>query len=113
MIVKQPKEARWRDLVALLREKCPTALPLRVRVRARVLIDGEEHAGAQWTARDRKDRPVRLEIAVAEASWAVMKDTLLHEWAHALSDPLGTARRKHGIRWGCAMSRVYSAAVEP
>ena len=50
---------------------------------------------------------IEMEAAISEGD---RKDTLVHEWAHALS--WGEEKEHHGPAWGCALSKCYRVAVE-
>lgn len=98
---------RFRRLVRHLRKQVPPRLPVRVYLRDR-LPDG--HVGECWRV-DYNGRGHHFVIVVTRRSWDVMKDTLLHEWSHALAPWRGNGAPDHGPEWGLAMSKVYSAAV--
>lgn len=102
---------KFRELVAVLRDRLPPVLPVRVYLRDVVEDDAY---GLCWLAR-KNSKPSHFVIVIRRfAAWAVIKDTLLHEWAHAIawSEAHDTVE-DHGPEWGLAMSRVYQEAVEP
>lgn len=101
---------KFHALVALLRKNLPPILPVRVYLRDRLENDAQ---GYCWLAR-KNDRPTHFTIQVLRrASWALVKDALLHEWAHALAwSEAHNVVDDHGPEWGLAVSRVYQAAVQ-
>ncbi len=95
-----------RDAAALLRQKCPAPLPVRI-LRPKLSSD---HAG--WCSlRDAtKTLPNRFQIEICKTvSHGTAIFVLIHEWAHALS---WDEDRRHGDRWGKAYARCWRAVFE-
>lgn len=100
------KFSSYRQLVSILKKKCPPAYPITVR-RTKITsqLDGD-------CSLDKKQFKIRISNALSESS-AI--DTLLHEWAHAIawnhlhdSMDWGTfEERIHDASWGVAYSEVY------
>lgn len=96
----------YRQLVSILKKKCPPAYPVKVR-RTKITsqLDGD-------CALHKKQFTIRISNELSESS-AI--DTLLHEWAHAIawnhlhdSMDWGTfEERIHDASWGVAYSEVY------
>ncbi len=91
----------------ILRAKCPPLWPVYVR---RVAINGKWGEAQLW----KDPRPhfrIKLDPTLDSERLA---EVLMHEFAHCLA---WTSEhpdfRDHGVEWGIAMSRVYSALVEP
>ncbi len=86
----------YRRVIKLLTAKCPPATPVKVRrVRTPKDIDGDcDHRPTYFYVR------INRTLSEHEAI-----DTLLHEWAHALS--WHTSGDDHNVEWGKAYSRVY------
>lgn len=100
---------RFREMVSILRAALPPILPVRVYLRRSV----ESGAyGACWLVHGSDGRPSHFTIAIRKSSWAVVRDSLLHEWAHAIAwSEAHDVIDDHGPEWGLAMSRVYQAAI--
>lgn len=98
------KYRAYKQLVSILKKKCPAAYPVSVR-RAKM-----KDAGGCWL--ENKKFYIQINQNLAEAT-AI--DTLLHEWAHArawnhLHDSLDWVefeKRSHDASWGVAYSEVY------
>lgn len=95
----------YRQLVSILKKKCPPAFPVSVRRVKLTNLDGDCTLG-------KKQFFIRINRELNESS-AI--DTLLHEWAHARAwnyfyDSLDWAefeKRIHDASWGVAYSEVY------
>lgn len=106
----------FRGVLAGLREYCPAAMPVVVRTSR--LSDGTLGHCARRNARF----VISLNAAMSEH---IAIDTLLHEWAHALSWSLVLDRlsrqealapgdfqdASHDEAWGCAYSRVWRVYI--
>ncbi len=105
------------DTLADLRQMCPAAMPVVVRMaRLADTILGE-------CIRRRKRFVIRLNDQMGE-NQAI--DVLLHEWGHALAwnysldrlsrtpgiDPAEFEQASHDEAWGCAYARVWRAHLE-
>lgn len=103
-------DAQFRAAVSELRKMVPTLLPVRVYLRDSL----EGNALGLASLKKSGGRAKHFVIEVKRASWQVMKDTLLHEWAHCLAWQEGNEfYEDHGPEWGLAMSRVYQLMVSP
>ena len=95
----------YKQLVSILKKKCPLAFPVSVRRVKLAHLDGDCSLG-------KKKFFIRISRDISEAS-AI--ETLLHEWAHArawnhLHDSLDWREfeeRSHDASWGVAYSEVY------
>lgn len=95
----------YKNLVSVLKKKCPVAYPVSVRRVKMVDRDGD-------CSLHKKKFYIRISKELCELS-AI--DTLLHEWAHALAwnhlhDALDWEefeQRSHDASWGVAYSEVY------
>lgn len=101
----------FRQMVAKLRREAPPLLPVRVYVRDRL-------AGKAWGCATlmvcERNKPRRFVIDVRKSSLAMMRDTLLHEWAHALTWAEGAdVGTDHGDPWALAYGRCYRILIEP
>ena len=100
-----------RRVAAKLRRTVPPLLPVSVYVRRQVYESGEKLWGKADLSREGTRDKFR--IYVTKSHPQIMRDTLLHEWAHCLAWEAGTVTfGDHGPAWGLAMSRVYSAMVD-
>lgn len=99
-----------RKLVGVLREQAPPLLPVRVYVRAK--LDGDWQGAT--SLRFSGGRPTHFVIEIRKSVAAVMRDTLMHEWAHAIAWREGHETVcDHDPEWALAYSRVYQIVVEP
>jgi hypothetical protein len=106
---------KYRDALRALRIEVPLGVPVRVR-----LSHNRRAQSFGWCGlMSRRGRPAGFTITVS--TWIrgrrctpeEMRDTIVHEWAHARSDTCCTAQvDSHGPEWGLAMSPCYQAAVE-
>ena len=113
--VRRPNWRIFPVVLAGLRQHCPAAMPVVVRM--------------SWLPSDTLGRCARRKSRFVVALNAAMNehdavDTLLHEWAHALSWHLVLDRlsqvldsqadfeqASHDELWGCAYSRVWRAYI--
>jgi len=114
--LSRPHWGAFRSVLAGLRKHCPAAMPVIVRT-SRLRDDTLGRC-----ARRKSRFVIMLNSALIEHE-AV--DTLLHEWAHALSwhlvldrlakdpalDPEVFQKASHDELWGCAYSRVWRAYI--
>lgn len=107
-------DRRFRRLVRLLRRKCPPLLPVRVYLREGIIDPTDRKVvGLSWLE-SWNDVPHHFVIVCRRRCWDVIKDTLIHEWAHPLAWQVGHAKhlsKQHGPEWGLAFARVYTVAV--
>lgn len=101
----------FRRLVQKLRREAPPLLPVRVYERDAV---GDNLWGLTSLMVDHRNKPLRFVILVRKSSPTMMADTLMHEWAHALTWHEGThAPTDHGDQWALAFGRCYRILIEP
>jgi hypothetical protein len=98
---------KWRKTVAWLKRNFPAKVPVHVR-RCALSVCGhtfgwtDTKSCAQLTIKVRKGMCPRCQI-----------DTLLHEWAHALTWFGADAEYEdHGPEWGVAYARIYRLFCE-
>jgi hypothetical protein len=92
-----------RSLIRLLRRDAPPLLPIRVYVRDKV---GDGWLGATTVKYDERDRPKHFMVEIRKSVGAVMRDTVLHEWAHAVAWREGHETVcDHDPEWALAYSR--------
>jgi hypothetical protein len=92
------------DLEALATQ-CPLGAPAEIR-----LVDLGT-LGAWGRTEWLQDRGC-WSLLLAESDEPVLRDTLIHEWAHALvSKAGGPLEDSHGPFWGVAYARCYRAVV--
>ena len=94
------------DIKALarrLRELAPPLLPVRVHVR------DELDAWGYANLRRVKGRANNFSVEIKRTHRQIMRDTLIHEWAHCLAWREGELVEDHGPEWGLAMSAIYTA----
>lgn len=103
---------RFRDMVALLRDRVPALLPVRVYLRASL---PENVWGWTELKHSADGKASHFVIAVRRhQSWVVIRDTLLHEWAHAIAWRLEHETVcDHDPEWGLALSRCYQETIQP
>lgn len=103
------KEVRG-TLLALLR-KLEEGLPLPHKVLLRVvrLKDCYGTCELRDTARDGRHFLINISPpeTVTYESLYVCQETLLHEYAHALSWNMASTEGGHGEGWGCAYAAIY------
>jgi hypothetical protein len=102
-------EQKLRRDVALLKEMCPLLLPVRVYRRPLKLCLG--YTSLRF---DKNGHPSHFVIHLDKAmSWDALWQTLIHEWAHALSWIEGETICDHDPAWALALARIYQETVEP
>lgn len=105
------KHADAQKLIAQLREHLPPLLPVRVYFRD---LKAAGFLGTTTIMFTWDGAPKHFNIAVDKSlSWDLMRQTIMHEWAHALAWAQGRAILDHDPEWGLAMSRVYQEIIEP
>ena len=97
-----------REYLRTLRVVLPPILPVRVRVTRMA----EDDQGECQLVRPKASGPyfvIRISKALdAEA----LVHVLTHEWAHALAwQSDATTLRDHGVEWGIAYARVWTALI--
>lgn len=99
---------KFKQVIARLRENCPTDVPVQVRVRC---LRKHKLYGSCTTYRDNAGHLSKAVIDITkglDVSTAI--DTLLHEWAHVLDiEKNGPSREEHRNSWGIAYARVWRA----
>jgi hypothetical protein len=114
--LRRPGWTIFRTVLAGLRKHCPAAMPVVVRT--------------SWLSSDTLGRCARRKSRFVIALNANMNEhdaveTLIHEWAHALSwnlaldrlsrqdsvDPRDFQEASHDEAWGCAYSRVWRVYI--
>lgn len=92
---------KWRRMLRWLRDAHPARHPVRVERRPRTQRKKELCGYCEF--RD------KFYIFVDRRQvWALQIDTLLHEWAHALTWH-GNDDDDHGPEWGLAYAKLYRA----
>lgn len=96
-------------MVNTLREEMPPLLPVRVYIREKV---GDGWLGGTWL-RFKDDKPSHFVIEIKKTHHLIMRDTLMHEWAHAVAWREGHMTVcDHDPEWAIAYSRIYQLIVE-
>lgn len=94
-----------------LRKKAPAKLPVRVVFRKGLRHEGEKAYGCTGLAIDLRTRRSEFLIEIdQDIGEPVACDTLIHEWAHAVS--WQADKSSHGAAWGVAYARCYRICVE-
>lgn len=98
------KNIAFRSLVRLLRDRCPTLVPVRVR---RVPL--QKCLGDCVPVWDEKGRLKHFSIRIHSGmSLELQRQILIHEWAHAVAWVDGhECVDDHDEMWGIAYSRCY------
>lgn len=98
-----PKQAKkLKRTLKLLRTRAPSKVPVRVRFNVKL-------PKPLWGETERLDKG--FVIRLAPGPYAVVKETLVHEWAHVLSWPW-TVKHFHNKAFGKAYSVAYCAGYE-
>ena len=113
----------FRRTLRALRAECPMSLKVRVRVRRTGRRHADELFG--WVSESRDGRHLNLTIRdwvrpraeggrLRRQLAAEVRETLVHEWAHAMAwTPEGHPNTTdHDAAFGIAYSRAYGAVVE-
>lgn len=100
----------FQQIVKRLRRDLPPLLPVRVYVRDQV---GEGWLGAT-DLKFKGRKPTHFVVEVRRGHPQVMRDTLMHEWAHAVAWRHGHETVcDHDPEWALAYARIYQHIVEP
>lgn len=105
-----------KELVVRLREELPPLLPVRVYIRDYISAPGVTTVTSWLGACSLKlkdDKPSHFVIEIVKGNQQLMIDTLMHEWAHAISwrhNRLTVS--DHDPEWALAYSRVYQLLIE-
>lgn len=116
---------RLLSYLRVLRDECGTAGDLPVAVAfSRTPYNGRNGLAWCYLKRDAKGRPRSYRIVIRttvadetypgarRATFTELRDSLIHEWAHAMSwteNSDDRSRGDHGPEWGVAFSRAYQA----
>ena len=92
--MKLTVDSKWRRTLAWLRREFPTAKKVRVRQ-----LDIKDQGTCDYINH-------RFEIEVKKQCYRLRIDTLLHEWAHALTW-FGNDGDAHGSEWGLMYAQLY------
>ncbi len=87
-------DSKWRKTLAWLRREFPLGKKVRIRQ-----LDMEDQGECDYIKH-------RFEITVKRQCLNLRMDTLLHEYAHALTW-FGNDEDPHGSEWGLAYARLY------
>ncbi len=106
----EPGTRKFREclvsVLEYLQEELPCSYPARVRI---MQLEGEY---GYCDVRKNKDGEHYFLIVVCKGmDFLLSKDTLLHEYAHALCWESCPDEEPHGPEWGVAFSRVYRTAI--
>lgn len=114
---KKALERQYRTRIRALRAECPTAMGYPVEVR-RTSVPGPEYGWCDMRDDGESFRIVlRTHVKVNGEVRAVtegeMRETLIHEWAHAMSwTPEHHSFADHDAAWGVRYAQAYNAVVE-
>jgi hypothetical protein len=107
----------YRNALRALRIECPINVPVRVR-----LSHNPRSKYFGWcVGMRRKGKLIGFAITVCtrfkgrNVTAEEFRDTIVHEWAHALSDTRCYSDGRvadHGPEWGVAFSSCYQAVIE-
>ena len=95
------------DILNYLQEELPCACPVRIR-----LVALKTEYGYCDLKRPKKGKRHFLIVLCKGMDFLLAKDTLLHEYAHAVCWFSCPEMEPHGAEWGLAFSRVYQAAID-
>lgn len=101
----RPKTLRQKvkTLVNALQAKCPTLWPVHLDYTSRTVKELKCYGMTDFK---KKPKPYfKIDIA-SDMVWPMMKDTLIHEWAHAVCWD-GGGFSDHSALWGVAFARCY------
>ena len=98
-------DSKWRRALAWLRRKFPPPRPVRVRRASLPPEEGSKVFGE--TVNGGRQYTIKIE---GRQSWPLIRDTLLHEWAHILTWN-GNDTDDHGEEWGLQYARIYREYV--
>lgn len=114
--MKKSAQLAWRRALRALRAECPPLLPVKVRLLPGPCPD------FGWTTLSSDGAQFNIVVArklrsgreTHECSKYELVDTLMHEWAHALTwnGLLDGDLETHTPEWGVAFARCYQAAVQ-
>jgi len=100
----------WRYMIRQLKKNFNPGVPVTVRTCR--MKDSGDSAGLM-----RQGRMVGILIRVGNVRcWSCRRDTLLHEWAHAMEWSAhwhdGSPKKEHGETWGVWYAKIYSHITE-
>lgn len=102
----------WRRAVRDLRSHCPTRKPVKVYV--------VRMAAGEWGEWRQRKATHAIEISSTlfrlkeDPDLCMARETLVHEWAHALCSEAGHLRESndHTARWGLCYAEAYNAVFD-
>jgi hypothetical protein len=114
-MISNPPTKVWRRWIAELREKCPTDGPVRVvrrKLKSFVVAGVTKGLCGYCLGVDQGEGDGYLIVVNSSLSRPMQQETLLHEWAHALSgraQKIAGEENHHGPLWGLAYAAVSRA----
>jgi len=99
-------ETKWRRLLPWLRKNFPARYPVRIR---RVATGELSNDDGDCDLFDWQNKRNAIEFRIRinrNRSWSLVRDAVLHEWAHALSW-FTPGREPHSAEWGVAYAELY------
>lgn len=100
------KTKSFRKFLTILRERCPTIVPVRVR-----RVDMKGALGDCGPVYDDQGRLSHFSIRIPKsAPWQLQWQVLIHEWAHARTWREGETCDDHDEAWGLEYAHIYREA---
>lgn len=101
----------------ILRERCPVKLPIRVVWSNRMVVSEGKPIAGMIEFIDLDDERFSNEdhyliTVYARQNRSNLRETLCHEWAHAMSWDEVPGDQDHGFAWGNAYRKCYQAVIE-
>ena len=97
------RKQKWLRTLSWLRREFPTHFPTTVR--SRVIKSGND--GDTWSS----DKSYLI-VVNRKKSYSVRIDTILHEWAHAMTVISGDHSKDHSPAWGVYHAEIYRKFFE-
>jgi len=97
-------------LVKALRKYCPTDMPVKITVKDMVSLAGQLERNGHSHYELNVDAGTNYVIVLPCGTVYAQRDTLIHEWAHAMV--WRESKLEHGPRWGLAYAYAYRVGIE-
>ena len=102
----------WQYIIRQLKNKFPPGVPVEIKT---VPLNDDFDASCEGIIK--LNRLIKIVILInSHVSWKIRKDSLFHEWAHAMDFEANwtdnSPKKEHGETWGVWYSKIYQYIID-